>query len=183
MKMSIINRIITLSLVAFVSFTLAAQVQPDIVKDINKDGNVTVSVPAGLTSRNNSDLGKQGAPAARQAEETTEKKETKTYDDTPRRQHTTSQTVQGRKVGFRIQVLSDNTPNGKANAQARARAIAMKFPQYRTYISFNAPSWRLRIGDFKDQGEASAAMSRVRAAFPAFGGMSLVKDNVNIWSK
>lgn len=183
MKMSIINRIITLALVAFVSLTVAAQVQPDIVKDINSGGNVTVNVPAGLMGRNNGDMGKQGAQA-RPAEEGVEKKETKTtYDDTPRRQHTTAQTVQGRKVGFRIQVLSDNSVNGKANAQARARAIAMKFPQYRTYISFNAPSWRLRIGDFKDQGEASAAMSRVRAAFPAFGGMSLVKDNVNIWSR
>jgi len=181
--MSFINRIITLALVAFVSFTVAAQDRPDIVKDINKAGNVTVNVPAGLTTRSNADINKQQAQATRPAEEGVEKKETKTYDETPRRQHTTSQTIQGSKVGFRIQVLSDNSANGKANAQARARAIAMKFPQYRTYISFNAPSWRLRIGDFKDQGEASAAMSRVRAAFPQFGGMSLVKDNVNIWSK
>ena len=58
------------------------------------------------------------------------------------------------------------------------------YPDIPTHITFAEPYFRLRIGDFKDQGEAAAALSRVRSAFPAFSGqMMLVKDNVNVWSK
>lgn len=184
MNFSIFNRFIIFTVVLATAFTAWAQNTPDIVSDINKGGKVTVTLPDGLTSRDNDDIGKN-QQATRPEEPQDAKKETKTtVDDTPKRMHTTAQTVQGRKVGFRIQCYTDNSANGKANVQARARMIAMKFPHYRTYISYNAPQWRLRIGDFKDQGEANAAIARVRAAFPQMAGsMMLVKDNVNVWSK
>lgn len=181
MNKSFINKIIFLLLAILTTIDVSAQSSSSIMSDINSGGKVNVSVPTAIIKRNNNEIVKKSVQAA---EENVEKKEAKSaYDDSQRRQNTTKQTIQGRKVGFRIQVLSDNGANGKANAQARARAIAMRFPQYRSYISFNAPSWRLRIGDFKDQSEASAALSRMRAAFPSYGGMSIVKDNVNVWSR
>ena len=100
----------------------------------------------------------------------------------PKRNHTTQQSIQARSVGYRIQAFSDNTASAKALAQQRARNIAMKFPQYRSYISYNAPSWRLRIGDFKSQDDAQKALQRVRAAFPAYGReMIIVRDRINVW--
>ena len=59
----------------------------------------------------------------------------------------------------------------------------MKFPQYRSYISYKAPSWRLRIGDFKTQREAQEALRRIKSVYPNFAReMVIVRDRINIWS-
>ena len=102
----------------------------------------------------------------------------------PKLKHTSQQTIEDRGVGFRIQAYTDNNPKtAKAAAQQRARDIAMKFPQYRSYISYKAPSWRLRIGDFKTRGEAQAALQRIKSVYPKFAReMVIVKDRINIWS-
>ena len=102
----------------------------------------------------------------------------------PKLKHTSQQTIEDRGVGFRIQAYTDNNPKtAKAAAQQRARDIAMKFPQYRSYISYKAPSWRLRIGDFKTRGEAQAALHRIKSVYPKFAReMVIVKDRINIWS-
>lgn len=93
------------------------------------------------------------------------------------------QTVKKRSVGYRIQAYSDNNfKTAKSNAQARAKSIAMKFPQYRSYITYNAPTWRLRIGDFQNQQEAKAAIASLKRAFPSFAHeFTLVRDKINIW--
>ena len=87
-------------------------------------------------------------------------------------------------MGYRIQAYSDNNnTTAKANAQQRARDIAMKFPQYRSYITYKAPSWRLRIGDFKSRQEAQAALQRIKSVYPKYAReMVIVKDRINIWS-
>ncbi len=102
----------------------------------------------------------------------------------PKRSHTSQQTIEDRGVGYRIQAYSDNNyKTAKAAAQKRARDIAMKFPQYRSYISYKAPAWRLRIGDFKTQREAQAALHRIKSVYPKFAReMVIVRDRINIWS-
>ena len=87
-------------------------------------------------------------------------------------------------MGYRIQAYSDNNyKTAKAAAQKRARDIAMKFPQYRSYISYEAPAWRLRIGDFKTHREAQAALHRIKSVYPKFAReMVIVRDRINIWS-
>ncbi len=102
----------------------------------------------------------------------------------PKRQHTSQQTIESHSVGFRIQAYSDNNhKTAKAAAQQRARDIAMKFPQYRSYITYKAPSWRLRIGDFKSRQEAQAALQRIKSVYPKFAReMVIVRDRINIWS-
>ena len=120
-------------------------------------------------------------------EEEKKKEEKKKEDLTPKkpkRTHTSQQTIENRGVGFRIQAYTDNnSKTGKASTQKRARDIAMKFPQYRSYISYKAPSWRLRIGDFKTQQEAKAALNRIKSVYPNFAReMVIVRDRINIWS-
>ena len=102
----------------------------------------------------------------------------------PKRQHTSQQTIENRGVGYRIQAYSDNNyKTAKASAQKRARDIAMKFPQYRSYISYKAPAWRLRIGDFKTKREAQAALQRIKSVYPKFAReMVIVRNRINIWS-
>ena len=113
-----------------------------------------------------------------------EKKKEEPVVRKPKRQHTSQQTIESRGVGYRIQAYSDNNhATAKAAAQQRARDIAMKFPQYRSYISYKAPSWRLRIGDFKTRGEAQAALQRIKSVYPKFAReMVIVRDRINVWS-
>ena len=113
-----------------------------------------------------------------------EKKKEELTPKKPKRQHTSQQTIENRGVGYRIQAYTDNNPRtAKAAAQQRARDIAMKFPQYRSYITYKAPAWRLRIGDFKTQQEAKAALNRIKSVYPKFAReMVIVRDRINIWS-
>lgn len=113
-----------------------------------------------------------------------EKKKEEMTPKKPKRQHTSQQTIENRGVGYRIQAYTDNNPRtAKASAQQRARDIAMKFPQYRSYITYKAPAWRLRIGDFKTQQEAKAALNRIKSVYPKFAReMVIVRDRINIWS-
>ena len=113
-----------------------------------------------------------------------EKKKEEVTPKKPKRTHTSQQTIESRGVGFRIQAYTDNNPRtAKAAAQRRARDIAMKFPQYRSYISYKAPAWRLRIGDFKTQREAQAALQRIKSVYPKFAReMVIVRDRINVWS-
>ncbi len=190
-----------------ITIAISAQTSPDITRRINQSGQVKVDAPQGLTTRNNNNLNKPEEPRKTQQkvekrnddnnesindiddeEKDKEKEKEKVKEKTdkpkqPKRERTTQQTIQGRSVGYRIQAYTDNNQRtAKASAQARARAIAMRFPQYRSYISYNAPSWRLRIGDFKSRQEAQAALSRIRGVFPSYAReMTIVRDHINVW--
>ena len=91
-------------------------------------------------------------------------------------------TVAGHKGGYRIQAMIVTGSKGKGQATARAREIASKYPNYRTYITYKAPSWRLRLGDFESQDDARSALAKIRRSFPSFSGeMSVVRDRINVW--
>ncbi|MBR5102412.1 MAG: SPOR domain-containing protein, partial [Muribaculaceae bacterium] len=90
----------------------------------------------------------------------------------------------GTAYGYRVQVYANsNAGTAKETAKTRAREIARKFPNYKAYISFSTPSWRLRIGDFKDQDDAKEALVKLKRSFPSYAAsMMVVRDHINIWS-
>ncbi|MCQ2288362.1 MAG: SPOR domain-containing protein [Muribaculaceae bacterium] len=191
MRRSFIGNVITLVIVALFSVCAVAQ-----------DSKVNVTVPSGLTKRSNSGASSSSASsassggAARSGNTGARKRTTAGQGSSKEGQqevkkkkkqlnvNVTQQKKAGTKVGFRVQVLTESTANGKVNAQQRAKAIALKFPQYRAYISFNAPAWRLRLGDFLDQEDGQTALNMLKKAFPQYAkDMVLVKDNINLWKK
>lgn len=84
--------------------------------------------------------------------------------------------------GFRILVFSGNNPRtAKAEASNRSQTVASQFPEYATYISYDAPYWRLKVGDFRSYDEASGALSRLRAAMPGCAReMRVVRERINL---
>lgn len=85
--------------------------------------------------------------------------------------------------GYRVQVFSDgrNQTTLETRAKARGNAIAARFPKYRgqIYTYSSSPNWYCRIGNFQTEQEASAAMTELKRAFPAFGGeMRIVKSQI-----
>lgn len=86
-----------------------------------------------------------------------------------------------RTGGYRVQVFLDNNPStAKSTARSRANAISSRFPEMRTYVTYNSPYWRLRVGDFRTHAEAAAAAEELRQAFPRSAKeIRVVRDNIN----
>lgn len=89
----------------------------------------------------------------------------------------------GRYTGYRIQVFSDgrNQHSLEARAKARGSAIIARFPKYRgqVYTQSSSPNWYTRIGNFRTQQEAQAALEELRRAFPQYSSeMRVVKSKI-----
>ena len=181
------------------------QVTVDAPKELEKRNNTNLNKQQTSNKDKDKDKGKKVEKDKKKTETTSDEEKLNELDDDtkqdvkeekkkeekkeepvlkkPKRQHTSQKTIESRGVGFRIQAYSDNQSTAKAAAQQRARDIAMKFPQYRSYISYKAPAWRLRIGDFKTQREAQAALQRIKSVYPKYAReIVIVRDRINIWS-
>lgn len=85
-------------------------------------------------------------------------------------------------IGYRVQVFSDNNVRTARNeARTKQRNIMSRFPQYDSYVTYNSPYWRLRVGDFKTMEEANAALAAIRRAFPAYAReLRVVRDRIKL---
>ncbi len=93
-----------------------------------------------------------------------------------------AKTTNHKQTGFRVQVFSDNNSRtAKNEARTKANTIALQFPQYRTYVIYNSPFWRLRVGDFISEDEANDVAAEIKAAFPSFRKeIRVVRDKINV---
>lgn len=84
--------------------------------------------------------------------------------------------------GWRIQVFSGNNQRIAKNEAFRKEAdIKSVFPELGTYVSYTAPFWRLRVGDFQTFQDARDVLLRIKGSFPSFGReMSIVKEKIQI---
>jgi hypothetical protein len=77
-------------------------------------------------------------------------------------------------TGYRIQLFFDS--NKSSVDDARARFVSM-FPKVDTYVSFTAPHYFLKVGDFRTQMEAEKVKAQVDQSFPT---NFIVKELVNL---
>jgi hypothetical protein len=80
--------------------------------------------------------------------------------------------------GFRIQIFMESGNDAVIHAQELMDKLAEDFPQWKAYLSYGQPYYRVHIGDFRDRLEAEAALqvlnrnykqafiTRDRIAFP-----------------
>lgn len=154
----------------------------------NVEAQVSVNAPSGLSKRSNSAAKKkQSSPAHEEA--VAPVKAAPAAPATKRANRgiavsksgsVTGMTIVGQYSGYRVQVLFTSAKNGRAIAQQRAKKIALKYPQYRAYMSYVAPRWRLRFGDFKTYEEAKNLARLIKRSFPAMrSDVVVVTDKVN----
>lgn len=103
--------------------------------------------------------------------------------DVPKKPANTGRHTSSKTNGFRIQVFSDgrNQSTLEARAKARGSAIAARFPKFRgqIYTFSSSPNWYTRIGNFRSQAEANAALAELKRAFPQFSSeMRVVKSKI-----
>lgn len=108
-----------------------------IVDNINQNGTITIILPDELNNRVSSD-------------------------------NTDASTIETTKIiGYRVQVFSDsNSRTAQNKANRKADAIAERFPDYKPYIIYDSPHWRLRVGNFRTKEEAENAAQELKDAFP-----------------
>lgn len=87
-----------------------------------------------------------------------------------------------RAQGYRTQVFSGNNQRAsKEEAFAKEKEIKELFPEVPTYVTYNAPFWKLRVGDFLSHEEAYHMMRQLMDAFPSYAKeMYIVKEEIKI---
>ncbi|MDL2277225.1 SPOR domain-containing protein [Parabacteroides sp. OttesenSCG-928-G07] len=84
--------------------------------------------------------------------------------------------------GFRLQVYSGNNQRtSKDEAFNKEQEIKDLFPDVSTYVTYAAPFWRLRVGDFRSHEEAYHLKLDLTKAFPVYAKeMYIVREEIRI---
>lgn len=84
--------------------------------------------------------------------------------------------------GFRTQVFSGNDQRkSKGEVYKKEKEIKELFPDVPTYVTYTAPFWKLRVGDYRSHEEAFHMQRQLMSAFPSYGKeMYIVREEVRI---
>lgn len=76
--------------------------------------------------------------------------------------------------GYRVQAFFDN--DGTLVKQKRAEYIS-QYNEHPTYIDYQKPNFRLRIGDFRTKLQAEQCREKIKTLFP---DAIIVEDNIEL---
>lgn len=65
--------------------------------------------------------------------------------------------------GFRIMVINTNDRNAAINAKARMYTL---FPELKSYLTYQSPYFRLKVGNFLDRKDAEDYQKKIEKYFP-----------------
>ncbi len=78
------------------------------------------------------------------------------------------------RKGFRVEAMI--TPSRSKAEEVKAQMLR-EFPQYRTYLIYQDPYFRVRLGDFRTREDAAPLQDQVSKLFT--GGVFTVPDQIN----
>lgn len=76
--------------------------------------------------------------------------------------------------GFRVQIFSGTSRQEAYDQQARFQTL---YPGVRTYISYEQPNYKVRVGDFRTRLEAEKLMNKLRRFYPA---LFIFSERINL---
>lgn len=68
--------------------------------------------------------------------------------------------------GFRVQIFFDSGNNSKKSAQTVREKFMELYPDVAAYLTFKAPYYRVRVGDFRTKLEAEGFLFQLATAYP-----------------
>lgn len=77
--------------------------------------------------------------------------------------------------GYRILVL--NTNNREKVLEAKTK-IYKRYPNLKTYMMWQAPFFKLKVGNFREQAEANSLLPELKKIFPT--GVYVLKDMIEV---
>lgn len=69
--------------------------------------------------------------------------------------------------GFRIQIFYDSGNNSKSHAYAVKSGFILKYPNIRAYITYEAPNFKVRVGDFRSRLDAERFRNKIIDDYPS----------------
>ncbi len=86
--------------------------------------------------------------------------------------------------GYRIVYFNSNAPKAKSIIYARQGTLRKLAPEYPTYIHFNAPFWRLQLGDFRTREEAREVLRELKKDLPSWHKEAyIIRDKIRLIGK
>jgi hypothetical protein len=79
--------------------------------------------------------------------------------------------------GFRINIYSESGNHSRRGAMAAKMAFSEHFPNAKSYVSFEEPYFKVKIGNFRTRLEATAALDSLKSTYPQ---AYVVKDKLNV---
>jgi hypothetical protein len=82
-------------------------------------------------------------------------------------------------VGYRVQVYSNNNARkAKTEAFELETKLVELFPDVKCYVSYSAPFWKVRFGDFSNYSEAVVFSKKVKSTLPKLANeIIVIKEN------
>jgi hypothetical protein len=83
--------------------------------------------------------------------------------------------ARSKMMGFRIMIMSTNDQNKATSAKSKAY---QEFPELRTYLHWQAPFYKVKVGNFKTREEAEEYIEHVKRIFPS--GVYVVRETIEV---
>ena len=77
--------------------------------------------------------------------------------------------------GFRVLVISTNNRTKAMDAKSK---IYQNFPELKTYLLYQSPYFKLKVGNFRDQKEADSYLKKIQFHFPT--GVYIIRDMIEV---
>jgi hypothetical protein len=78
--------------------------------------------------------------------------------------------------GYRVQIFFDSGTKSGDRAQEAKEAFDEEYEEVPSYITWKAPNYRVRVGDFRTRIEAEKFLQRISKAYP---NAWVIKDEIN----
>jgi hypothetical protein len=79
--------------------------------------------------------------------------------------------------GFRINIFFQSGNHSRNSAVSAQNNFSLRFPNMKSYVSFEEPYFRVNVGNFRTRLEAAAVLENLKAAYPQ---AHVVRDVLNI---
>ena len=78
--------------------------------------------------------------------------------------------------GYRIQIFFDSGSNSSDRARSARDGFSLLYPDVPAYVSWKAPNYRVRVGDFRSRLEAEKALQMIMIDYP---NAWVIKDEID----
>jgi len=68
--------------------------------------------------------------------------------------------------GYRVQIFFDSGSNSKKRASDAMDEFIVRYPNERVFLSFKAPYYRVRVGNFRSLAEAVGFQKKISGDYP-----------------
>ena len=83
----------------------------------------------------------------------------------------------GKRIqGYRIRVFYDNSPQARTRSESIAAYVRSQFPENGVYRTFEAPNYKVTVGDFRSKEEALKIYMALKGIYPT---AYIIKEYIN----